>query len=162
MDWTSAYDPCLPGCPPGWGGLNYYLTISGGTLFGPLNFQCGANFATLGCDSTGLFGIGANCTEMLRFDPVNGIQTLVPLSASLNTKPLPADAATVVIDTDRLRAYGFVGNGMGTLLQGSTESSNVNVVEELVNMIETQQAYEMNSRAVETTDQMLTYATQNM
>jgi len=53
-------------------------------------------------------------------------------------------------------------NGMGTLLQGSTESSNVNVVEELVNMIETQQAYEMNSRAVETTDQMLTYATQNM
>jgi len=53
-------------------------------------------------------------------------------------------------------------NGMGTLLQGSTESSNVNVVEELVNMIETQQAYEMNSRAVGTTDQMLTYATQNM
>jgi flagellar basal-body rod protein FlgG len=42
------------------------------------------------------------------------------------------------------------------------ESSNVDVVEELVNMIETQQAYEMNSRAVETTDQMLTYATQNM
>jgi flagellar basal-body rod protein FlgG len=39
-------------------------------------------------------------------------------------------------------------NGMGTLLQGSVESSNVDVVEELVNMIETQQAYEMNSRAV--------------
>jgi flagellar basal-body rod protein FlgG len=53
-------------------------------------------------------------------------------------------------------------NGMGTLLQGSVEASNVNVVEELVNMIETQQAYEMNSRAVESTDQMLTYATQNM
>ena len=53
-------------------------------------------------------------------------------------------------------------NGMGTVLQGSTEASNVNVVEELVNMIETQQAYEMNSRAVETTDQMLTYSTQNM
>jgi flagellar basal-body rod protein FlgG len=53
-------------------------------------------------------------------------------------------------------------NGMGTLLQGSTEGSNVNVVEELVNMIATQQAYEMNSRAIQTTDQMLTYATQNM
>jgi flagellar basal-body rod protein FlgG len=53
-------------------------------------------------------------------------------------------------------------NGMGTVLQGSIEASNVNVVEELVNMIETQQAYEMNSRAVETTDQMLTYSTQNM
>jgi flagellar basal-body rod protein FlgG len=53
-------------------------------------------------------------------------------------------------------------NGMGTILQGSIEASNVNVVEELVNMIETQQAYEMNSRAIETTDQMLTYSTQNM
>jgi flagellar basal-body rod protein FlgG len=53
-------------------------------------------------------------------------------------------------------------SGLGTLVQGSVESSNVNVVEELVNMIETQRAYEMNSKAVETTDQMLQYATQNM
>jgi flagellar basal-body rod protein FlgG len=53
-------------------------------------------------------------------------------------------------------------NGMGTLVQGSLESSNVDVVEELVNMIETQRAYEMNSKAVETTDQMLQYASQNM
>ena len=53
-------------------------------------------------------------------------------------------------------------NGLGTLVQGSVESSNVNVVEELVNMIETQRAYEMNSKAVETTDQMLQYASQNM
>jgi flagellar basal-body rod protein FlgG len=52
--------------------------------------------------------------------------------------------------------------GMGTIIQGSVESSNVNVVEEMVNMIETQRAYEMNSKAVETTDQMLQYATQNM
>ena len=52
--------------------------------------------------------------------------------------------------------------GMGTVIQGSVESSNVNVVEEMVNMIETQRAYEMNSKAVQTTDQMLQYATQNM
>jgi flagellar basal-body rod protein FlgG len=52
--------------------------------------------------------------------------------------------------------------GMGTVVQGSVEASNVNVVEEMVNMIETQRAYEMNSKAVETTDQMLQYATQNM
>jgi flagellar basal-body rod protein FlgG len=52
--------------------------------------------------------------------------------------------------------------GLGTLVQGSVEASNVNVVEEMVNMIETQRAYEMNSKAVETTDQMLQYATQNM
>ena len=52
--------------------------------------------------------------------------------------------------------------GLGTLVQGSLESSNVNVVEEMVNMIETQRAYEMNSKAVQTTDQMLQYAAQNM
>jgi flagellar basal-body rod protein FlgG len=46
-------------------------------------------------------------------------------------------------------------NGLGTLAQGSLETSNVSVVEELVSMIETQRAYEMNSRAIETSDQML-------
>ncbi len=45
----------------------------------------------------------------------------------------------------------------GTLIQGALESSNVNVVEELVNMIETQRAYEMNSKAISTTDEMLSY-----
>lgn len=46
-------------------------------------------------------------------------------------------------------------NGVGTLNQGFVETSNVNVVEELVNMIQTQRAYEINSRAIETSDQML-------
>jgi flagellar basal-body rod protein FlgG len=50
-------------------------------------------------------------------------------------------------------------NGLGTVMQGSLESSNVNVVEELVNMIETQRAYEMNSKAISATDQMLQYMT---
>ncbi len=53
-------------------------------------------------------------------------------------------------------------NGLGTLIQGSVESSNVNVVEELVNMIETQRAYEMNSKAISTTDQMLQYVSNNL
>ncbi|NGY04408.1 flagellar basal-body rod protein FlgG [Solimonas terrae] len=53
-------------------------------------------------------------------------------------------------------------NGFGALQQGSLEGSNVNVVEELVNMIETQRAYEMNSKAISTSDQMLQYVTQNL
>jgi flagellar basal-body rod protein FlgG len=53
-------------------------------------------------------------------------------------------------------------NGLGQLQQGALESSNVNVVEELVNMIETQRAYEMNSKAIATTDQMLQYVTNNL
>ncbi|MBL1140463.1 MAG: flagellar basal-body rod protein FlgG [Proteobacteria bacterium] len=52
--------------------------------------------------------------------------------------------------------------GIGRTLQGSLESSNVNVVEELVNMIETQRAYEMNSKAISTSDQMLQYASNNL
>ena len=50
-------------------------------------------------------------------------------------------------------------NGLGLLVQGSLETSNVNVVEELVNMIETQRAYEMNARAVSTVDQMVSFLT---
>jgi flagellar basal-body rod protein FlgG len=53
-------------------------------------------------------------------------------------------------------------NGLGQIQQGALESSNVNVVEELVNMIETQRAYEMNSKAIATTDQMLQYVTNNI
>lgn len=46
-------------------------------------------------------------------------------------------------------------NGSGTLAQGFVETSNVNVVEELVNMIQTQRAYEINSKSITTSDQML-------
>jgi flagellar basal-body rod protein FlgG len=53
-------------------------------------------------------------------------------------------------------------NGLGTLSQGMLETSNVNTVEELVNMIETQRAYEMNSKAISTAGQMLQYANNNL
>ena len=46
-------------------------------------------------------------------------------------------------------------NGLGSLQQGFVEGSNVNVIEELVSMIATQRAYELNSKAVQTSDQML-------
>jgi len=50
----------------------------------------------------------------------------------------------------------------GGLLQGALESSNVNTVEELVNLIETQRTFEMNSKSLSTADQMLQYITQNI
>jgi len=50
-------------------------------------------------------------------------------------------------------------NGLGTLAQGALESSNVNVVEQMVNMIETQRTYEMNSKAVSAADSMLQFLT---
>ncbi|MEM8499677.1 MAG: flagellar basal-body rod protein FlgG [Pseudomonadota bacterium] len=52
--------------------------------------------------------------------------------------------------------------GAGQLQQGSLEGSNVDVVEELVNMITTQRAYEMNSKVISAADQMLQYVSQNL
>ena len=53
-------------------------------------------------------------------------------------------------------------NGLGSIAQGALEGSNVNVVSELVNMIETQRAYEMNSKAISTSDQMMQYVNNNL
>jgi len=53
-------------------------------------------------------------------------------------------------------------SGLGSIIQGSLENSNVDIVEEMVNMITTQRAYEMNSKVVSTADQMLQFISQNL
>jgi len=53
-------------------------------------------------------------------------------------------------------------NGLGSIAQGTLETSNVNSVSELVSMIECQRSYEMNSKAISTTDQMLQFLTTNV
>jgi len=53
-------------------------------------------------------------------------------------------------------------NGVGTLLQGSLETSNVNVIEALVDMIETQRRYEMVSKAIQASDRMWEYVNNNL
>lgn len=53
-------------------------------------------------------------------------------------------------------------DGIGSILQGALEGSNVDIVEEMVNMITTQRAYEMNSKVLSTADQMLQFITQNL
>ena len=63
-------------------------------------------------------------------------------------------------DPGRTRALGELplspgADGLGLVQQGFLEGSNVNVVEELVSMIATQRAYEINSKAIQTSDQML-------
>ena len=52
--------------------------------------------------------------------------------------------------------------GMGRLVQGSLESSNVNVVQELVDMIETQRAYEVSSKTITSVDEMMRFIAQNI
>ena len=53
-------------------------------------------------------------------------------------------------------------DGAGRIAQGSLEAANVNVVEEMVNMIETQRAYEINSKAISSVDSMLRFLNQNL
>jgi flagellar basal-body rod protein FlgG len=53
-------------------------------------------------------------------------------------------------------------DGRGTITQGSLESSNVDITEELVDMIETQRAYEVNSKVIKATDEMLQTANQQL
>jgi flagellar basal-body rod protein FlgG len=52
--------------------------------------------------------------------------------------------------------------GAGQLMQGTLEASNVNVVEEMVSMIETQRAYEVNSKAISAVDGMLRFLNNNL
>jgi len=73
--------------------------------------------------------------------------------AGLESKGENLYVETAASGTANTNAPG--SNGAGTLTQGYVETSNVNVVEELVNMIQTQRAYEINSKAITTSDQML-------
>ena len=62
--------------------------------------------------------------------------------------------------TPQVGVAGLEGRGM--IRSGYLETSNVNIVEELVDMIETQRAYEVNSKMIKATDEMLQYANQNI
>ena len=73
--------------------------------------------------------------------------------AGLEAKGGNLYAETAASGTPNTGAPG--SDGMGSLTQGFIETSNVNVVEELVTMIQTQRAYELNSKAISTSDQML-------
>ncbi|HEX4911048.1 MAG TPA: flagellar basal-body rod protein FlgG [Permianibacter sp.] len=78
---------------------------------------------------------------------------LQPMGDNLFIETLASGAA--VVGTPGL-------TGIGTIRGGTLESSNVNTVEELVNMIETQRAYEMNAKVISTVDQMLQYVSQTL
>ncbi len=89
----------------------------------------------------------------------------IQLSDFINSVGLQARGGNLFLESGASGAPqpGIPGlNGLGTLVQGYVESSNVNVVEELVSMIETQRAYEMNSRAISSADQMLQYVSNNL
>ncbi len=87
----------------------------------------------------------------------------IQLATFVNPAGLQSAGENLYIETDASGAANFAQPGLdgaGLVLQHYTETSNVNVAEELVNMITTQRAYEMNSKVVQTSDQMLARLTQ--
>lgn len=82
----------------------------------------------------------------------------IPLTIFINPSGLQSQGENMFAETGSSGAPNINvpgTNGAGLLNQGYVETSNVNVVEELVNMIQTQRAYEINSKAITVSDQML-------
>ena len=82
----------------------------------------------------------------------------IQLATFLNPAGLQSNGENLYVETDASGGANQTApgqNGAGVLNQGYVEASNVNVVEELVNMIQTQRSYEINSKAVKTSDEML-------
>jgi len=116
-----------------------------------------ADTITIGTDGT--------VTVMTKNSPTATQVGTIELANFVNPAGLQADGGNLFSETPASGSpqTGTAGtNGMGTIMQGSLETSNVSVVEEMVNMVEVQRAYEMNSRVVTTSDQMLQNLTQNV
>lgn len=133
------------------------VTAAGNTLQPAVTIPANTLSMTIGTDGTISVLVAGSTTptqigsiQLADFTNPGGLQ---PIGENLYKET--ASSGTAQTGTPGL-------TGLGTLIGGSLESSNVNVVEELVNMIETQRAYEMNSRAISTSDQMLQYASNNL
>ena len=126
------------------------VTASGFTLQPAITIPANAQAVTIGRDGTiSVTQAGqAAPTQVGSLQLANFINPTGLQSKGENLYSETASSGTPTTNTPG-------SNGVGILSQGYIESSNVNVVEELVNMIQTQRAYEINSKAVQTSDQML-------
>jgi flagellar basal-body rod protein FlgG len=126
------------------------VTSSGYAISPAITIPSNAQSVTIGRDGV------VSVTQSGQAQPtqVGSIQ----LATFINAAGLESRGENLLIETASSgspTANAPGSNGAGVLQQGFVETSNVNVVEELVNMIQTQRAYEINSKAVQTSDQML-------
>jgi flagellar basal-body rod protein FlgG len=133
------------------------VTASGYPLQPAINVPAGSQSVTIGNDGVVTVKTAANAkgTQVGQIQLADFIneQGLQPIGNNLLVESAASGAAQV----------GTAGtNGLGNLQQGALETSNVNSVTELVSMIECQRSYEMNSKAISATDQMLQYTTTNL
>ncbi len=132
------------------------VTVNGALLQPPVQIPANVESITIGADGTvtaAVFGGGQQqigVIQLARFLNPSGLQ---PMGQNLS-KPTTASGQPQVVQPGQ--------NGAGKLVQGALEASNVNVVEEMVNMIETQRAYEVNSKAISAADGMLRFLNNNL
>lgn len=127
------------------------LVTNNGYLVSPgITIPANAQNVSIGTDGTVSVSLPGQATPQ----SVGQIQLASFVNpAGLDPKGQNLFAETAASGTPNTAAPG--SNGMGTVKQGFVETSNVNVVEELIGMIQTQRAYELNSKAIQTSDQML-------
>ncbi len=133
------------------------VTASGYPVEPSISIPQGAQSITIGTDGT----VSALLTGNSAPTQVGTLQ----LADFINTAGLQARGENLLTESAssgaaQLSTPGL--NGLGSLQQGAVEASNVNVVEEMVNMIQTQRAYEMNTKAISASDQMLQFISNNL
>jgi flagellar basal-body rod protein FlgG len=132
------------------------VTASGYPLQPAINIPAGTQSVTIGTDGT-----------VTATSATNAITKIgqVQLADFINEEGLQPTGNNLLMESAASGApqVGTAGtNGLGTITQGALETSNVNSVTELVSMIECQRSYEMNSKAISTTDQMMQFLTTNL
>jgi flagellar basal-body rod protein FlgG len=128
------------------------VTASGYPLQPAINIPAGTQSVTIGNDGVVTVTSAAN-PKGSQVGQIQLADFLQPIGNNLLVESAASGSPQV----------GTAGtNGLGTLQQGALETSNVNSVTELVSMIECQRSYEMNSKAISTTDQMMQYLATNL
>ncbi len=133
------------------------ITSEGYQVMPGINVPENATAITIGMDGT----VSATIPGQAEAANLGQIQ----VASFPNTAGLQSIGDNYLIETASSGApnMGVPGeDGRAKIRQGMLEASNVNVVEELVDMIETQRAYEVNSKMISATDDMLKYVNQNI
>jgi flagellar basal-body rod protein FlgG len=133
------------------------VTASGYPLQPAINIPAGTQSVTIGNDGV----VTVTSASNTKGTQVGQIQ----LADFINVEGLQPTGNNLLVESAASGSpqVGTAGtNGLGTISQGALETSNVNSVTELVSMIECQRSYEMNSKAISTTDQMLQFLTTNL
>ncbi|GLQ99938.1 flagellar basal-body rod protein FlgG [Dyella mobilis] len=128
------------------------VTADGYPLVPSITLPNNVNSITIGTDGT----VSATSNGSTKATQLGVIQ----LANFVNPAGLEAMGQNLYLETESsgTAETGQPGiNGMGTLAQGSLESSNTNVVAEMVNMIQAQRTYEMNSKSISAVDDMLQF-----